>query len=66
MAWGSGARFRARLRELQENLARRNEDEKSEEAARRLDAEEVGRRADRRKEERKVENAPPDTAAPPD
>ena len=54
---GAGANFRARVKALQEQLARQNQETEAEEAARRLDADEVGQRADRRKAERERETA---------
>ena len=64
MVWGSGARVRATIKGLEEKLAHRKEEEELEEVARRLDAEEVGHRADRRKGEREAENARPDEPRP--
>ena len=64
MVWDPGAPVRARIKGLEEKSAHRNEEEESEEAARRLDAEEVGHRADRRKAEREAENARPGEPTP--
>ena len=55
---------RARIATLQQQLSRRDEEAEAEAAARRLDADEVGRRADRLKAEREAATAR-STAEPP-
>ena len=54
---GAGPQIRARIAALNQRLWLLKQESESEEAARRLDAVEVGQRADRRKAEREAEAA---------
>ena len=51
---GAGPQVRARIAALKQQLSLLNRQADAEEAARRLDADEVGQRADRRKAEREA------------